>query len=124
VIFNPGLGPKAGLNQSKERRNRYAQFPPFWRRLLKDSITWDLSVERYDETSTPLLNFARPPALVVCGGGASGRPQPDPLARWPAPVIAVRRARAAGGLRDCRDRPGRRDPACTFRPLRDLAVTA
>jgi hypothetical protein len=54
VIFNPGLGPKAGLNQSKERRNRYAQFPPFWRRLLKDSITWDLSVERYDETSTPL----------------------------------------------------------------------
>ena len=68
MIFNPGLGPKAGLNQSKERRNRYAQFPPFWRRLLKDSITWDLSVERYDETSTPLLNFASPPALVVCGG--------------------------------------------------------
>ena len=59
-----------------------------------------------------------------CGGGASGRPQPDPLARWPAPVIAVLRARAAGGIRDRRDRPGRRDPACTFRPLRDRAVTA
>jgi hypothetical protein len=39
-------------------------------------------------------------------------------------VIAVRRARAAGGLRDRRDRPGRREPACTFRPLRDRAVTA
>ena len=65
---------------------------------------------------------ARPPWW--CGGGDSGRPQPDPLARWPAPVIAVRRARAAGGLRDRRDRPGRRDPACTFRPLRDRAVTA
>ena len=33
-------------------------------------------------------------------------------------------ARAAGGLRDRRDRPGRRDPACTFHPLRDRAVTA
>jgi hypothetical protein len=59
-----------------------------------------------------------------CVGGASGRPQPDPLARWPAPGIAVRRARAAGGLHNRRDRPGRRDPACTFRPLRDRAVTA
>jgi hypothetical protein len=39
-------------------------------------------------------------------------------------MIAVRRARAAGGLRDRRDRPGRRDPACTSRPLRDRAVTA
>jgi hypothetical protein len=39
-------------------------------------------------------------------------------------VIAVRRARAAGGLSDRRDRPGRRDPACTSRPLRDCAVTA
>jgi hypothetical protein len=38
-------------------------------------------------------------------------------------VIAVLRARAAGGLCDRRDRPGRRDPACTFRPLRDRTVT-
>jgi hypothetical protein len=68
VIFNQGLGPQAILNQSKERRNRYAQFSPFWRRLLKDSITWEFSGERYDGTSTPLLNFARPPALVVCWG--------------------------------------------------------
>ncbi len=39
-------------------------------------------------------------------------------------MIAVRRARAAGGLRDRWDRPGRSDPACTFRQLRDRAVTA
>jgi hypothetical protein len=103
VIFNQGLGPQAGLNQSKERWNRYSQFPPFWRRLLKDSITWESSGERYNGTSTPLLNFARPPAWW-CGGGASGRPQQDPLDRWPAPVIVVRRARAAGSLRDRRDR--------------------
>ena len=56
-----------------------------------------------------------------CGGGASGRQQPDPLARWPAPVIAVLRARAAGGLRDRRNRPGRRDPACTHaQPVQDF----
>jgi hypothetical protein len=64
VIFNQGLGPKAGLDQSKERQNRYAQFSPFWRCLLKDSITWEFSGERYDGTSTPLMNFAvgAPPA--------------------------------------------------------------
>jgi hypothetical protein len=61
VIFNQGLGPQAGFNQSKERRNRYAQFSPFSRRLLKDSITWEFSGERYDGTSTPLLNFGGPP---------------------------------------------------------------
>jgi hypothetical protein len=38
-------------------------------------------------------------------------------------VIAARCTRAAGGLRDRQDRPSRRDPACTFRPLRDRAVT-
>jgi hypothetical protein len=48
---------------------------------------------------------ARPPWW--CGGGASCRPQPDPLARWPAPVIAVRRARAAGGLTSVDYRAGR-----------------
>jgi hypothetical protein len=68
VIFNPGLGPKTGLYQSKERRNRYAQFSPFWRRLLKDSITWEFSGERYDGASTPVMNCARPPALVVWWG--------------------------------------------------------
>jgi hypothetical protein len=41
VIFNQGLGPQAGLNQSKERRNRYAQFPPFWRQFLKKSTVSD-----------------------------------------------------------------------------------
>jgi hypothetical protein len=47
-----------------------------------------------------------PPDLVMW----LGRPQQDPLALWPAPVIAVRHARAAGGLSDRQDRPGRRDP--------------
>jgi hypothetical protein len=68
---------------------------------------------------------ARPPWL--CGGGACGRPQPDPLARWTAPGIAARcaRAGAARRLRDRHDRLGRRDPpACTPRQRRDRAVTA
>jgi len=64
-----------------------------------------------------VMFFARPPALVVlCGGGASGRPQSVPLARRPAPLIAVRSARAARRHRDRQDRPGRREPACTSLP--------
>jgi hypothetical protein len=59
-----------------------------------------------------------------CGGGASGRPQPVTLTRRPAPVIAARCARAAGGLRDRQDPPGHHDPACTLRPRRDRAVIA
>ncbi len=70
MIFNQGLGPQTGLNQSKERRNRYAQFSPFWRRLLKDSITREFSGERYDGTSTPLGEFS-PPARP---GGEVGAP--------------------------------------------------
>jgi hypothetical protein len=61
---------------------------------------------------------ARPPWW--CGGGASGRPQPDPLARRPAPVIAVRCVRAARRLRDRQEPLGRHDPPCTLR----RAVTA
>jgi hypothetical protein len=56
---------------------------------------------------------ARPPWW--CGGGASGRPQPVPLARRPAPVIAVRCVRAARRLRDHQDPLGRHDPPCTLR---------
>ena len=71
MIFNQGLGQKVSLNQSKERQNRYAQFSPFWRCLLKDSITWEFSGERYDGTSTPLFNFARRSARP---GGVVGAP--------------------------------------------------
>jgi hypothetical protein len=35
VILHSGFGPKSGPDQSKERRNRYAQIVPFWRWLLK-----------------------------------------------------------------------------------------
>jgi hypothetical protein len=90
VIFNLGIGPKSGLDQSKECRNRYAQFSPLWRRLLK----------RFNNVEI----FRRE-------------------VRWRLNSPHEFCAHAAGGPRDCRDRPGRRDPACTFRPLRDRAVT-
>jgi hypothetical protein len=57
-------------------------------------------------------------------GRGSGRPQPVPLARRPAPEIAARCAHAARRLRDRQDRLGRRDPpACTSPLRRDRAVT-
>jgi hypothetical protein len=98
VNFNSDLGPNAGLDQSKERRNHYAQvfalLATVTQRfnhvgIFRREVRWGLNSPH---------ECVRP--LWWCGGGASGRPQPDPLARWPAPVIAVRRARAARGLRD------------------------
>jgi hypothetical protein len=63
-----------------------------------------------------------------CGGGTSGRPQPVPLARRPAPGIAARCTRAvslaSGASAIARSLPGRRDQACTLRPRHDRAVTA
>jgi hypothetical protein len=60
-----------------------------------------------------------------CGGGASGRPQPVPL----APAAARSRDRCAvraptGASAMARSLSGRRDPACTPRQRRDRAVTA
>jgi hypothetical protein len=78
----------------------------------KDRSSWEATSLRFDGISYPIMNFARPLGPPwLCSGGASGRPQPEPLAQWPAPVIAVRLARTAGGLRDRRDRRGRRDCA-------------
>jgi hypothetical protein len=87
-----------------------------------ESNTWNLWRSARMAPSFPSCFLpAHPPWW--CGGGASGRPQPVPPARRPAPVIAGRSARAARRLRDRQDRLGRQDPACTFHPPRDRAVT-
>jgi hypothetical protein len=96
VILSTGLCPKLDPGQSKERLERYVQISPFWRQLLKKrTITWNLRIEVCYGASISLMNFARPPALVVWWGSlrlaAAGSSRLAASSRNSCAVCACRR---------------------------------